>query len=138
MHEKCKSYFRVRDTTSQRARPQLSFSGVSRLIERAPKNRSLLPWVTHFEQKHQIETWYKKQFGSKAEIKYALVTNDTYSSLSAIRSGVGVGLLPKNMIGRDLNAKTLQILTEGPATSSSTLNLIFLADKKISMKEKNF
>ena len=72
------------------------------------------------------------------DLKYVLITDNHPSFLDAIKNGMGLGVIPYNLVSREVTAGTLSVIDISSNQMVSTLSLVQLKNKVPSLTEKAF
>lgn len=72
------------------------------------------------------------------DLKYVLITDNHQSFLYALKNGMGLGVIPYNLVSREVAAGTLSVIDIASNQVISTLSLVQLKNKVPSLTEKAF
>ena len=72
------------------------------------------------------------------DLKYVLITDNHQSFLDAIKNGMGLGVIPYNLVSREVAAGTLSVIDIASNQVISILSLVQLKNKVPSLTEKAF
>ncbi len=86
-----------------------------------------------------VDRWFQCHYKRVPhDLKYVLITDNHQSFLDAIKNGMGLGVIPYNLVSREVAAGTLSGIDISSNQMISTLSLVQLKNKVPSLTEKAF
>jgi DNA-binding transcriptional LysR family regulator len=102
------------------------------------KSLATLPHIPSYEGKDAVFKWYLHHFGKKPNYPYNLTADIAPAIKSAILSGLGLGVLPKQMIEQELRKKQVVLFKGKKAPLINRVLCSQLNEKIPSKLEKMF
>lgn len=97
-----------------------------------------LSHVAYVDTLDDIDKWYGHHFGKTPKVRAAVVADNVHAVLAAVRSSLGLGLLPAQMIDEEIKARRLRVIDTGRAPLVNKMQLIRLKDRVTSAAERAF
>ena len=98
-----------------------------------------LEYISCTEGNISLADWFHHHFRKTPfDLDYVLTTDDHQSVISGIRCSVGLGIIPKHIIKKELDAGSITIVDTGKKQLQNTLFLAQLKNKTLSLTEKAF
>lgn len=86
-----------------------------------------------------VHQWFQHHYQwSPHDLNYVLTTNSHLSFLHGIKQGMGLGVIPSNLVETELEDKSLVAVRTSQKERAYTLSLVQLKNKETSLTEKSF
>lgn len=96
-------------------------------------------YLTTTSGKMILEFWFQHHYHQVPhELNYVLTTDNSQVYLDAIRSGMGLGVVPRTIVRKGIDSGLLQHFGDSTYELINTLSLVQLKNKAVSLTEKAF
>lgn len=126
------------------AREKLVLVGASAFYDRDVRGNhkfmhlKMLDHIAYVESQEDLQKWYQHHFGKSCKVPLTVVADNAHAVFSAVKNGLGLGMLPLQMIEEEVLAKRLRIISTNKEPLMNRMMVLRLKERVASAVERAF